>query len=244
MANVGRNIKKIRTRKNMTQDELAEKLFVSRQTVSNYENNKSRPDVDTLVKVAGILETDINTLIYGEEIQLDRKKRVLRLLILIGITVLIFIIASALFEKAETYAKNTYLFAPGILVKNTIVPLFWGLTGWIGMEIVRLVFQITPLKGKYVNWVHRMVLGIIGMYIIVMVPVCVLEGLRLIEQIEFMNARIGGQLPMPYELPEMWQRIESQIFYWTIKYPVWIFWILGIILRATKQDTIKSNIEG
>ncbi len=41
MANVGKNIRILRTRKKMTQDALAEKLFVSRQTVSNYETGGS-----------------------------------------------------------------------------------------------------------------------------------------------------------------------------------------------------------
>lgn len=41
MANVGKNIRRLRTQKHMTQDELAEKLFVSRQTVSNYETGDS-----------------------------------------------------------------------------------------------------------------------------------------------------------------------------------------------------------
>ena len=42
MANVGKNIRILRTKNGMTQDELAEKLFVSRQTVSNYENGVSQ----------------------------------------------------------------------------------------------------------------------------------------------------------------------------------------------------------
>lgn len=42
MANVGKNIRNLRTQKKLTQDELAEKLFVSRQTVSNYENGVSQ----------------------------------------------------------------------------------------------------------------------------------------------------------------------------------------------------------
>ena len=47
MRDIGKNIRDLRTRKDMTQDELAEKLFVTRQTVSNYETGKSRPDVDS-----------------------------------------------------------------------------------------------------------------------------------------------------------------------------------------------------
>lgn len=41
MTNIGKNIRILRTEKKMTQDELAEKLFVSHQTVSNYERGVS-----------------------------------------------------------------------------------------------------------------------------------------------------------------------------------------------------------
>ena len=56
MADVGKNIRKFRTKRHMTQDDLAERLFVSRQTVSNYETGKSNPDLDTLLKIAEVLE--------------------------------------------------------------------------------------------------------------------------------------------------------------------------------------------
>ena len=69
MANVGKNIRILRTRKKMTQDALAEKLFVSHQTVSNYEPGKTRPDIDTLVKIADIMEVDVNVLIHGMQSQ-------------------------------------------------------------------------------------------------------------------------------------------------------------------------------
>ena len=52
MANVGKNIRRLRNEKRMTQDELAEKLFVSRQTISNYETGKSNPNIDMLLKIA------------------------------------------------------------------------------------------------------------------------------------------------------------------------------------------------
>ena len=49
MANISKNIKQIRIKNNMTQEELAEALFVTRQTISNYETGKSNPDVDTII---------------------------------------------------------------------------------------------------------------------------------------------------------------------------------------------------
>ena len=58
MRDIGKNIRQLRTQKNMTQDELAKKLFVTRQTVSNYETGKSRPDVEMLDRIAQMLETE------------------------------------------------------------------------------------------------------------------------------------------------------------------------------------------
>ncbi len=49
---IGKNIAKIRKDNNLTQDDLAEKYFVTRQTISNWENGKSYPDLETLVKIS------------------------------------------------------------------------------------------------------------------------------------------------------------------------------------------------
>ena len=52
MAEVGKNIKKIRKEENLTQDDLAERLHCTRQTISNYENGKSEPNIALLVEIA------------------------------------------------------------------------------------------------------------------------------------------------------------------------------------------------
>ena len=49
----------------MTQDELAEVLCVTRQAVSNWENEKTQPDIDTLNSIAETLEVTVEELIYG-----------------------------------------------------------------------------------------------------------------------------------------------------------------------------------
>lgn len=58
MNNVAKNIKKIRLESGITQEELAEKLFVTRQTISNWENGKSQPDIETLTTLAEVLSVD------------------------------------------------------------------------------------------------------------------------------------------------------------------------------------------
>ena len=65
MNNIGKNIKQLRENANMTQEEMAEKLNVTRQAISNWETGKTQPDIDTLHKIATLFETDINEVIYG-----------------------------------------------------------------------------------------------------------------------------------------------------------------------------------
>ena len=66
MSKISQNIKRQRIQKGLSQEALAQKLFVTRQTVSNYETGKSNPDLDTLIKLSEILETDVETLLYGD----------------------------------------------------------------------------------------------------------------------------------------------------------------------------------
>ena len=66
MCDIGKNIRRFRMGQRMTQDELARKLFVTRQTVSNYENGKSQPDIEMLEKIAAVLDVDIRMLLYGQ----------------------------------------------------------------------------------------------------------------------------------------------------------------------------------
>ena len=63
MTSVGENIKNIRKKNNITQEELAEKLNVTRQAVSNWENGKTEPDIKTLSSIAAIFETSTDRLI-------------------------------------------------------------------------------------------------------------------------------------------------------------------------------------
>ncbi len=63
----GDNLKEIRKTKGYTQEELAIKLNVVRQTVSKWEKGLSVPDVETLSKIAEILDVDVSTLL-GKEI--------------------------------------------------------------------------------------------------------------------------------------------------------------------------------
>ena len=66
MSTIGKNIKKKRNEKGITQDQLAEKLHVTRQTVSSWEMGRTEPDVDTLTRLAEALKVSVEDLIYDQ----------------------------------------------------------------------------------------------------------------------------------------------------------------------------------
>ena len=74
MSNVGKNIKKFRSEKGFTQEELAEQLHVTRQAVSNWENGKTQPDIETLSNLAAFFEVTVEELIYEKPSQPQESK--------------------------------------------------------------------------------------------------------------------------------------------------------------------------
>lgn len=56
-------IHELRTRRGLSQDELAEKIFVTRQAVSRWENGETVPNVDTLKLLSKFFDVSINTLL-------------------------------------------------------------------------------------------------------------------------------------------------------------------------------------
>lgn len=65
---IGENIKKYRQQKGLSQEELAMKLNVVRQTVSKYEKGLSVPNANILIKLSEILEVSVNTLLSIDEV--------------------------------------------------------------------------------------------------------------------------------------------------------------------------------
>lgn len=63
----GEKIKKLREEKGMTQQSLADQLYVTRQAVSRYESGARYPDLMTTKKIADILGTSVDVLLSGEE---------------------------------------------------------------------------------------------------------------------------------------------------------------------------------
>jgi transcriptional regulator with XRE-family HTH domain len=59
-------IKKYRAKMNLSQEELAEKVFVTRQTISNWENSKNYPDIHSLLLLSSLFNISLDQLIKGD----------------------------------------------------------------------------------------------------------------------------------------------------------------------------------
>ena len=70
---IANQIKKLRAESGMSQDELAERIFVSWQTVSNWENEKTYPDIKSLLLMSEVFNTSLDTLIKGDLSEMKRQ---------------------------------------------------------------------------------------------------------------------------------------------------------------------------
>ncbi len=61
----GMQIKKIRTERKLTQAQMAEQLNVTRQAVSNWENNRNLPDIEMLILMSRVFQISLDELILG-----------------------------------------------------------------------------------------------------------------------------------------------------------------------------------
>ena len=99
--NLGKQLLKIRKDNKMSQEDFAELFNVTRQTISSWENSKSYPDIETLVKISNQFHISLDILLKGDTEMIkniDRsikdsskyKKILLVISIIIGIFILTF----------------------------------------------------------------------------------------------------------------------------------------------------------
>lgn len=62
---IGKRIKELRTKYNLTQMELAGLVGVSKATITSYENDMRQPSYDVLIKLAGVLKVSIDSLLLN-----------------------------------------------------------------------------------------------------------------------------------------------------------------------------------
>lgn len=75
---IAEKIKNARIQKGYTQEQVAEELLVSRQTVSNWENGKSLPDIISIIRMSDLYELSLDELIKGDKALLKKMDKDVR----------------------------------------------------------------------------------------------------------------------------------------------------------------------
>ncbi|MCH3215477.1 helix-turn-helix domain-containing protein, partial [Enterococcus faecium] len=76
MEDLGSKLRELRVKKGYTQEYVARKFNVTRQTISKWENNKTTPDIETLKKICEFYSTNINS-ILNEDNSKNKKNNLL-----------------------------------------------------------------------------------------------------------------------------------------------------------------------
>ena len=66
MIKISKNLKKFRKLSNLTQEQLAERMNLTRQAISNWENDKSQPDIQSIEKLSEVFGISVEEMIYGD----------------------------------------------------------------------------------------------------------------------------------------------------------------------------------
>lgn len=104
--NLGKTLQNLRKKKNISQEDMAEILNVSRQTISNWENSKSYPDILILIKLCDIYKISLDELLKEDKELLNSIKKNKKKKNNIIISCLIIIITLIILLSYTTYSNN------------------------------------------------------------------------------------------------------------------------------------------
>jgi len=242
MRDIGKNIKAIRTAKGMTQDAMAEALFVTRQTVSNYENSRSRPDLDMLLKIAEILGTDVNTIIYGPPVPQCRQNAYKWACLSVGamlVTWIAYVIIILAFPVHGVYAG--YIFSIRLLNKETLLPLGLFLLGWSLMHCLSLFTGLRQIENPQIKMGKLIVLAFGIIAVIIPLPYNIWLGITAVRS--FSSSSLSMTFPYIAVYQEIYQGIIYVIHHMPFVYSILggLFWLFGLPTVKKKQEEEQKH---
>ncbi len=168
-----------------TQEQVAEQVGITRQALSYYESGRSQPDIDMLLSLCKVYNTDINDILYGRKKSRKALTAVKIIAVVLGVSVLLLTFASAFML---TYADMFYPVSEGqvrtdemmnLLVKVSLwdkikvvdsVNLtlsFWGHAGLLAVILATRTYLPTSRKLIYAGVVTFSVLGVGALFALI-----------------------------------------------------------------------------
>lgn len=248
MRDISKNIREVRLRRGMSQEQLAQALHVTRQTVSNYETGRSRPDVETLTLLAQALEADVRELLYGPVVS-PRRRSVRRLLAAGVLTAAVGLVWALLGILSRSDAFR-YILVPLFLLRTGPQALLFALLGWTAAQACVAALGSSPLEGKWPVRLRRAVLAALGVYVVILLPFWIWGigdtyqvWVRYSQEMEFAYSS-------SFDLFPLWNQAIWTLVRWTTSCP-WAFALPGAALcilgfprqRAQQPEPQAENID-
>ena len=121
---INQKLKNARINMNLTQEDVAEKIMISRQTISNWENGKSLPDIMSIINLSELYQISLDELLKGdlklrEKINKDvnnaknNEKLILTTAIIIFVVMLIYTISKVIGGPFSDFCKESITWVLG-----------------------------------------------------------------------------------------------------------------------------------
>ena len=129
----GTKLKEARARLGLTQEDIADGIDVSRQTVSNWENNRSLPDLRSIVEISDIYQISLDDLLKGDRKVMEKLIKYSDIKTMenkLNILTLIVLVTSSL----------TLLFIDGDILSSTSMPVLNTVSIFLRILLIGLLF--------------------------------------------------------------------------------------------------------
>lgn len=166
---IGSKLKKARNEKGITQEQAAEVLGVSRQTISNWENNKSYPDIISVLKMSDVYSVSLDHLLKEEKEEKTmnqtyqefleestntvKAQKKLGTIVLMSTYFLIWVVSMILFWQTKEPVISEFaiifrwILLPSFLLASTITVSknnYWGKGKWFCVIGAAVMFLTVP----------------------------------------------------------------------------------------------------
>ena len=166
MLKIGKFLKQLRTEKNLTQEQLAESLNVSRRTVSRWETGFNLPDLDILVIMSDFYQVDLRELLDGErrnekmdeemrdtvmkvaEYSNEEKKRASRTILVFLVLGIVSLFANVIMRMMDFKESFMYGFADGATIGLALGAMILGILYVSGAMMKIQAFKRRLFRGE------------------------------------------------------------------------------------------------
>lgn len=122
--NFSEKIKKLRKENNLTQEELADKLFISRTAISKWESGKGYPSIDLLKQISKEFNVSVDNLLSSEQVleivEIDKKNKIKKISSIL-FAVLDLMILFLIFLPLYGMEINNYVYSVSLLSNNNLI---------------------------------------------------------------------------------------------------------------------------